>query len=78
MPLTEAGKKTKASFIKQYGKKGEGYFYAYENKHKGKGLVKKSSSKSYRAKLAKKAKGGKKANFSSQMSKVHKIMGKKY
>lgn len=75
MPLTEVGKKTKASFIKQYGKKGEGYFYAYENKHKGKGLVKKSSSKSYRAKLSKKTK---KSNFSSQMNKVHKIMGKKY
>lgn len=47
MPLTKAGKKTKAAFIKQYGKeKGERLFYAYENKNKknkkGKSLTKDS------------------------------------
>jgi len=37
MPLSEAGKKTKAAMMKHYGKdKGERIFYAYENKHKGK------------------------------------------
>ena len=37
MPLTEAGKKTKAAMIKQYGKKkGTQVYYAYENKHKSK------------------------------------------
>ena len=35
MPLTKKGEKTKAAFIKEYGKeKGEQIFYAYENKHK--------------------------------------------
>lgn len=51
MPLTRAGKKTKAAFIKEYGKKkGEEYFYRYENKHKGlkKDASKKKSSKKRR------------------------------
>lgn len=59
MPLTEKGKKTKAAMMKTYGaKKGEQVFYAYENKHKNAGgIVKKRSSKAYKAKIAKRAKG---------------------
>jgi hypothetical protein len=41
MPLTKKGKKMKKAFEKEYGKKkGEDVFYAYENKHKGKGIKK--------------------------------------
>lgn len=36
MPLTKTGKKLKSKFKKEYGKKGESIFYAFENKHKGK------------------------------------------
>jgi hypothetical protein len=32
MPLTKAGKEAKAAFEKEYGAKGEGYFFASENK----------------------------------------------
>lgn len=36
MPLTKLGKRIKKSFKKTYGKKrGEGIFYAWENKNKG-------------------------------------------
>lgn len=59
MPLTAKGKKIKAAMKKEYGsKKGEQVFYAYENKHKNSGgVMKKGSSKAYKAKVAKKAKG---------------------
>ena len=36
MPLSEGGKKTLSNFKKQYGKKGESYFYAKAQKE-GKG-----------------------------------------
>jgi hypothetical protein len=45
MPLTKKGKKVKAEFKKEYGKKGESIFYATENKRKMKGLVKKGKKK---------------------------------
>lgn len=42
MPLTDAGKKTLANFIKEYGEEeGKKYFYAYMNKNKNKSYTKK-------------------------------------
>jgi hypothetical protein len=76
MPLTAKGKKMKAAFKKEYGdKKGESVFYAYENKHKDSGgVVKKSSSKAYKKKIAKKAKG---SNYNKvRESFVKKVTGK--
>lgn len=46
MPLTKKGKKTKKGFEQGYMKKGktkkeaDSIFYAWENKNKGKGVVK--------------------------------------
>ena len=60
MPFTKKGKKVKAAFKKEYGtKKGEDYFYGYENKNrnneKGKSLVKSYPS---RGKMSMKANRG--------------------
>jgi len=46
MPLTKKGKKVKKAMQETYGKeKGEGVFYATENKGKIKGLTKKKKGK---------------------------------
>lgn len=39
MPLTHKGRKLKHAFMKEYGRRGESIFYAYEHKHPHAGLL---------------------------------------